>query len=394
IGFNAGEATAGAYSVKEVFAELNVPYEFAGMRRELNGAARYSDYSRSSIGGVWTYAGGVEFAPVPDIMFRGQYQRAVRAPNVGELFQGQSIGFPGANDPCADPSAATDATVRALCEATGVPSANVGNPAIQLNSQIPALFGGNPNLREETSDSWTVGVVLQPSMIPGLTITADYFDIKIKDAISVQGGSLQGLLDLCYLQIQDINSEPCQAFVGKRDAGGAITVDNPPLVSNANIAELFVKGIDAEINYTTSVPFALIGDGESRLNFNLLGTWTDKSGFVPVVGLPDTVECAGRFAGQCGEPTPEWKWFSRLSWIDGPLTTSLRWRHLGSVVSEDSVLVDAVNGIDYAAFNGVNKISSYDLFDLSFAFEVNENLSLNFGVNNLFDKLPGTPQFD
>ncbi|MEO1028079.1 MAG: TonB-dependent receptor, partial [Pseudomonadota bacterium] len=101
-GFNAGEPTEGSYDVNEFFAELNVPWEAEnGMRVELNGAVRYSDYSLEAVGGVWAYAGGASFTPIPDVTLRGQYQRAVRAPNVGELFAGTSIGFPGANDPCA-----------------------------------------------------------------------------------------------------------------------------------------------------------------------------------------------------------------------------------------------------------------------------------------------------
>ncbi|WP_284124594.1 TonB-dependent receptor plug domain-containing protein [Parerythrobacter aestuarii] len=390
IGFNAGSPTEGGYNVREFFAELNIPIleTDSGLRLEATGAARYSDYSTQAIGGVWTYAAGVEFAPVDGLTLRGQYQRAVRAPNVGELFQGQAIGFPGANDPCADPAAATNATVRALCEATGVPAANVGNPGIQLNAQIPALFGGNPNLSEETSDSWTAGVVLQPAFIPGLTITADYFDISVDNAISVAGGSLQGLLNLCYADIQDINSAACQAFVGTRNGAGAITTANPPLVGNANIASLFVSGVDLQVNYSTTLPFSLLTDtGEQTFNMNFLGTWTDTSGFVPVVGLNRTVQCAGEFANECGEPTPSFKWTARASFVDGPLTTSIRWRHLSSVKDDDDT-------VDYAAFNGVENINAYDLVDLTFSFEVNEQVTIALGVNNLFDTLPQTPTFD
>jgi outer membrane receptor protein involved in Fe transport len=395
IGFNAGTATVGSYNVKEVFGELNVPIEFGSARLELDGKARYSDYSLDAVGGVFTYAGGVTLSPIPDVILRAQYQRAVRAPNVGELFGGQSIGFPGANDPCADPANAADATVIALCTATGVPAANVGDPNIQLNAQIPALFGGNPDLEEETSDSFTAGIILQPSFLPGLTVTADYFDIKIESAISVLGGSLQGLLDLCYLQLQDLSSPACQAFVGSRNSAGAIVTENPPLVGNANIAEISTSGVDLEFNYQTTIPFSLFSDtGEQSLNLNFLGTWTESSASVPVVGQPTTIECSGRFAGQCGEPTPEFKWTSRASFTDGPVTTSLRWRHLGAVDSEDSIVVDPVNGIDYAAFNGINTIDSYDLVDLSFAFAVNENVTINLGVTNLFDTLPGAPEFD
>jgi len=392
IGFNAGSPTEGSYNVNEVFGELNIPIlgpdsgiEYLG----INGAARYSDYSLANVGGVWAYAAGIEFAPIPDIKFRGQYARAVRAPNVGELFGGQAIGFPGATDPCFSSDFLDDNPgAGAICQATGVPGANLGNSDFQLNAQIPALFGGNPNLQEETSDSWTFGVVLEPEFIPGLTITADYFDIVIEDTISVAGGSLQGLLNLCYGDIQDINSAACQPFVGIRNNDGSLTVDNPPLVSGVNIAELGVSGVDLQINYGMDLPFSLFtSGGVSDFNINFLGTWTESSYFVPVPALDRTIECAGEFANECGEPTPSFKWTSRFSWVDGPFTTSVRWRHLSSVRDDDDT-------VDYTQFNGVENINAYDLIDLTMSYEVMETATLTVGVRNLFDTLPQTPTFN
>ncbi len=388
IGFNAGEATEGSYNVKEVFAELNVPIEFGSARIDLTGAGRYSDYSLEAVGGVWTYAGGVEFAPIPDITLRGQYQRAVRAPNVGELFGGRSIGFPGATDPCSQTSASTDATIRALCIATGVPATTVGTSAVQINTQIPAIFGGNPNLQEETSDSYTAGVILQPRFIPGLTITADYFNITVEGAIATFGGGLNNALNTCYNVVQSISAPECQIFAnGARNNAGIIDVSNPPLLIQANTASLETSGIDVELNYTMTIPFSLLTDtGEQRLGLNFLGTWTDKFDSTPALGLP-TNECAGRFGNTCGSPIPKYKWTSRASFMDGPMTTSIRWRHLGAVRDDD-------DSTDYTAFNGVERIDAYDLIDLTLAFDINENATFTFGVNNVFNTLPFTPSFN
>ena len=391
IGFNAGDATEGAYNVKEIFAELNVPiFETdGGQRLELTGAARYSDYSLERVGSVWTYAGGVEFTATDGVMLRGQYQRAVRAPNVAELFGGQAIGFPGAVDPCGNPTFIADnAGASAICIAQGVPAGNVGNAAaVQLNAQIPALFGGNPNLGEETGTSWTAGVVLQPTFMPGLTVTADYFNIEVEDFITLAGGSLQGLMNLCYSG-GNANSPLCQPFVGIRNADGAITVDAPPLVGGVNAAKQEVSGIDLQVNYRTSLPFSLLTDtGESRFDLNFNGTWTETNDFTPVVGRDDLDVCAGRFGGNCGQPIASFKWASRFTWVDGPLTSTVRWRHLSAVD-------DADDSVNYAAFNGIERISAYDLIDLSFAFEASENVTVSFGVNNLFDTLPGTPTFN
>ncbi|KWV95451.1 hypothetical protein ASS64_05525 [Erythrobacter sp. AP23] len=389
-GFNAGEPTDGSYSVNEVFGELNVPIEFGSARLELNGAARYSDYSLDTVGGAFTWAAGVEFAPIPDVMFRGQYQRAIRAPNVGELFAGSAIGFPGATDPCGTADA-TSGALRQQCIANGVPAANLGNAAlIQPDSQTAAFFGGNPNLAEETSDSFTVGVVLQPSFIPGLTITADYFDIEIKDAITTI--TLQTALDLCFDgTATDVSSVNCAPFVGTRDSTGSFDRNNAPRLGGANIANLAVSGIDLEIGYTTTLPFSLMTDsGEQDLNLSFLGTWTESSTFAPDQNDPtNVIECSGFFAGNCGEPTPEFKWTARASFVDGPLTTSIRWRHLDSV-DDQGTGADP----DFATFNGIDTIDSYDLIDLTFSFEATEKLTFTVGVNNLFDTLPGTPIFD
>ena len=391
IGFNAGDPTEGAYSVKELFAEINVPiFETdGGQRLELTGAARYSDYSLDNVGSVWTYAGGAKFTVIDGVMLRGQYQRAVRAPNVAELFQGQAIGFPGTVDPCGNAAfIAANAGSRAICIGTGVPAGNVGNAAVvQLNAQIPALFGGNPNLGEETGTSWTVGAVFQPDFLPGLTITADYFNIEVDDFITVAGGSLQGLMNLCYSG-GDVNSVLCDPFRGIRNNDGAIDVDAPPLVAGINAAKQVVSGVDLQVLYNTSLPFSLLTDsGESRFDLNFNGTWTEANDFTPVVGRPDVDECAGQFGGNCGQPIASFKWASRFSWVDGPLTMSLAWTHLSGVD-------DADDSVDYAAFNGIERIGSYDLFDLSLSFEASENVTLSFGVNNLFDTLPGTPEFN
>lgn len=379
VGFNAGQPTAGAYDVREAFGEIRIPLIQDGFisRFELNGAARYSDYSLDAVGGVWTYAAGAELAPIRDITFRAQYQRAVRAPNVGELFGGQSVGFPPATDPCALPSAATDPVINAVCLATGVPAGLIGNPVLQPNAQIQGAFGGNPNLEEEVADTITLGVVLAPRFIPRLNITVDYYDIEVDNAIATAGGGVNNILNLCYNVLQDPNSAICGLI--NRDPSGVIS--GPPFVvsaNNANLASLSTSGIDFQIDYSQPLGFSALGQGESRLSFFFLGNYSDENIFTPLVDLPDEfVECAGFFGLNCGNPTPKWKWSSRLSWIDGPLTTTVRWRHVGSV-DDDDAATDFI----------VDEIGSYDLFDLAFAFNVNDNLTINMGVNNLFDKSP------
>ena len=384
IGFNGGLPTQGSYNVKEAFAELRIPISAnrPGLELlELNGAVRYSDYSLGAVGGVTTYAGGIQYAPIRDITFRGQYQKAIRAPNVGELFGGQAQNFPTATDPCAQAIAATDPTLRALCLATGVSPNTVGTRGLQLNTQIEDVEGGNPNLQEERSESYTAGVVIRPRFLPGFALTADYFNIKVDGYIATLGGGLNNTLDLCYNQLQDINSIYCQAVSAARNrsAGGVLDGTNPTQVLNANLGFLKVSGVDLGASYNTRIPFSLLTDtGEQRLNLFFQGTYTEKNDTQSVPGLPATlIECAGRFGNDCGDPTPKYKWTSRASFIDGPLTTSIRWRHLSSVRDDSDANVFSVE-----------RLNAYNLIDLSFAADLTDAFSLAIGVNNLFDKTP------
>ena len=384
LGFSTGQPTKGKYNVKEVFGELRIPlladrpfFE----RLELNGAARYSDYSLGAVGSVFTYAAGAEWAPVRDIAFRGQVQRAIRAPNVEELFGGQVNGVAAANDPCSDRTPANQtAAVRALCVATGVPAALVFTGGVQPNSQIEQLTGGNPDLQEERSDTYTFGTVVRPSFIPRLTITADYFNIKVEDQIAQAGGGTNSVLNLCYNVIQDAASSICQAIT-RNPTNGQILAPSRVDVRTANIGTLKTAGVDVQVDYTLPLAFGLASN-DSRLGFNFFGTWTDKFSRTPIADLPaQTYECAGYYGATCRAPLPKYKFTTRLTWMDGPLTTSVRMRYL-SAVKDDRISVSntAVSAIVVA------KVNAQYYFDLSAAIQVAERFTLSMGMNNVFDR--------
>lgn len=388
IGFNAGNATSGSYDVKEGFGELRIPIAanqpfFYSL--ELSVQGRYSDYSLRSIGGVGTYAFGLEWAPIRDIKFRGQYSRAVRAPNVGELFGGLQTGFPTVTDPCTTAAALAAGGLRNTCLATGVPAANIGlgvPSVLQANTQIQAQFGGNPNLNAEQSTSYTFGAVLRPSFIPRLSLTVDYFNIEIGNSIATAGGGVANILNLCYNVFQDPNNGFCRLInrnVGTGSLDGQINPNGTASVvfgGAANLSSLSTSGIDWELNYLQPLDFGLVSSS-SKLSFNFQGTWTDKNTFVPVVGQNTSIECAGFFGNTCGTPQSKWKFNSRLSWLDGPLTTSLRWRHLS-----------AVNDDDVTTLYSVERLAAYDVFDLTMAYEVTKNLTLTAGVSNIGGRTP------
>jgi outer membrane receptor protein involved in Fe transport len=392
-GFNAGQPTSGSYNVKEVFAELAIPILRDSFihRLELNGAFRYSDYSLRNVGGVETYSIGAEFAPVPDITFRGQFQRAVRAPNVQELFGGQSTGFPAASDPCSDRGTAANRTdtVRALCIASGVPAAAVFTRGVQPNAQVQGFFGGNPNLGEETSDTYTIGAVIRPSFIPRLNITVDYYNIKVEDVIGTFGGGLNSALQLCYTVAQNLTNPVCAPFIGTRNtATGALGVTQGggnPLLLSANQATLETSGVDLQVDYSLPLSFSLFGAESSKLSFFYLGTYLDKYRNTAIAAIPERVTISE------GTPTlPEYKHTARISLIDGPGTISLRWRYIDAV--QDGRIQNTFVGLTRVgtdpAVLSTPFVDEANYFDLSFGFEVNDNFTMNVGVNNLFDKRP------
>ncbi|MBB5212351.1 TonB-dependent receptor plug domain-containing protein [Microbulbifer hydrolyticus] len=376
LGFNAGKATVGSYSADEVFTEVNVPLVQgkAGVESlTLWGAARYSDYS--NIGGVTSYATALNYAPIDMVKIRAGFQQAVRAPNVSELFLGQSNGFPSADDPCAAGNVTAE-TDTALCSATGVTAGSFN----QANSQIEGLFGGNPDLQEETSNTFTFGVVVEP--MDGLDVALDYYNIEIEDAIDVLGGGVNNVLDLCYNVVKDISSPFCQAITRRSDGNVQIVE-----VLNENIGLIETSGIDLNVNYGTDLAFGI--DGGSYLSVAFNSTYLLDFDQTPIADLPERVNyCAGSFGNTCGAPRQEFNWNSRITWSSGPLTLSALVRYLGE--SDDDVIANS----DVAASDlVVPTIDAETYLDLSVGYAMSENLDLNVGIKNALDTEP-TPLGD
>lgn len=363
-----GVPSGGSYNVREFFGEVRAPI-FSTV--EINAAFRYSDYSLGNVGGVWTYGGGATWRPFRYLLLRGQYQRAVRAPSVSELFASQSTVAEAATDPCALASAATNATIRDLCIANGVPPGLVGNSGVQPNFQITGIVGGNPDLQEETSDTYSIGAVLRPT--PQLSITIDYYNISIKSAIARLGGSINNVLDLCFNAIQDANSTFCRSVVRITDG----TIGSPGGVSvlNQNIGLIETDGIDVAANYGIDTSNFV---SDSRLSISTAFSWLNNFDRTSVADLPDRINrCAGAFGLTCGEPLPEWKGTTRLSWRVGLFTTSLRWRYIGEV-TDDRVTSGRVE----ASTLPVPRVKPENYFDLSFRADM-KAISLTGGVINL-----------
>jgi len=383
LGFNAGQATEGSFDVWELFAEVDIPLvsdrpgvEYLGVW----GAYRFSDYS--NVGDVNSFAVTGNYQPIPDLRIRAGFQRATRAPNVDELFAGQAQGFPPATDPCtADNTANPSPELVAICEATGVPAGQTGVLG-QTNTQIEGLFGGNPDLIEEESDTITIGAVYEPEFLEGFDASLDYYQIEIEDAIDELGGDVQGVLDVCLEELQDPSSIFCQA-IDRRPDGNVDIVQ----VLNENIGKLETEGFDLHLNYVTPLQFGIRGES-STLALTYRGNFLTKFDVTPVAGLPRVNECDGVFGNICGRPRSEYTHNIRATWDSGPLTLSLLWRFLNEV-EDDRIENEGVPADDIV----VDELDSESYVDLTASYHFRETFRINAGVKNLFDNEP-TPVGD
>ena len=392
-GFNAAQPTEGGQKVTEIYGEARVPLleGITGFERlSVNGAFRYSKYDLDGIGGVWTYSVGGEWAPTADIAFRGQYQHAIRAPNVGELYGGRTRSGPSLIDPCSSrqPVAQQTEAVRAVCIATGVPAANVFTLVVQPDQFITQVLGGNPNVGEEVSDTKTFGVVLTPTFLPRFSLTVDYFDINLDGAIATLGGGPQNTLNLCYNILQDASSEFCDA-VNRDTFTGAIAAPDYLQTLNANTGGLKTSGIDIEANY--SVPLGGLFGEDSSLSFNTFQTWTREFTVTPVQAFPNiTNECVGAFGQNCGQPIPKWKGMTRLTLRTGPAALSLRHRYIGETTVDTYVLPSRRDGATPPPIDSLTNpvIETQHYFDLTANIQPSDSMEFTVGVRNLLNKYP------
>ena len=391
IGFNPGLPTGGDITSKEIFAEVRVPIlaELPFVQNlTLNGGYRSSDYDLEGVGRVSTYLYGIDWRVNESVAFRGQFQRAIRAPNIGDLYGGLQLNFQTLTDPCSSRNTANrSAGVRALCEATGVPAASVFGAGVQPDNIIPTRSGGNADLQEESSDTTTLGVVFTPTFLDDLVVTIDYFDIKLEGAIAQLGGGAQNTLNLCYFTVQDVNSDFCQA-VHRNTATGGITVPFSLDVLQANIGRLATIGVDLGARYGWDVGFGM--EGGSRFDINTQWTFTDKFTITPMLAVPaNRNRCAGAYGSTCGEPIPESKGVTRLTWTTGPLGVSLRHRFIDSVTTDRIVLPQSAGLTPPSAATLTNpKFDAMNYLDLSATYDFGDKAEVYAGVNNVFDTDP------
>lgn len=390
IGFGAQSPVDAKYSVKELYGEVRVPLlEGMAFAESLvfEGGLRYSRYDSNVTnlvaGGTfgnsfsnWTFKAGGEWVPTEGVRLRGLFQRAVRAPNLAELGEPRTSSTGDLeNDPCAGANPVGNAVLTQLCIDTGVRADRIGTVNGPIAGQISSFVGGNPNLTPEKSNTYSLGIVLQPRQLPGFTASVDYFNITVKNAITQF--SEQVIVDACYEQEQDANGFFCQ-LINRNPINGSLNggTDTGVDASTLNAASLKRTGID----FAASYQFNIGEDAKLRLGIN--ATRAIKSVDQPASIFP-SFDCVGLVGKTCTRPQPKWQFIQNTQLDYGPVSLLLRWRYIGKLTKDDIVL----NGADPADYV-VPVIKARSYFDLSGTVQVAERFQLRGGINNLFDKKP------
>ncbi|WP_404401872.1 TonB-dependent receptor [Idiomarina seosinensis] len=352
----------GGYNVREVFTEINLPVvEDASWANNLTVdlGYRYSDYNTS--GGEPAYKVGVDWQVNDDYKIRGTYNRAVRAPNVAELFAEQGLGLWTGTDPCAgsNPEYSPE-----QCALTGMSADQYGNVSANPAGQYNGIFGGNTNLDPELADTMTFGIVGNPT--DNFNFSVDYWNIEMEDRIGTISAEL--ILRQCA---ETGEAQYCNAIT--RSPSGDLWRGTEGFVTatNVNLAESNNTGIDANFNFNTEV-------GGGQLAVSLTGTYYMTKEVTTVPGLEGTTyDCAGKINSNCF-PQPDWRHSMNFTYSTGDWwSVGAKWRYLGSTEYDgdtDVVLGDGLGSTSY--------------LDLNASFDVTDNVSVLLGMNNALDKEP------
>jgi outer membrane receptor protein involved in Fe transport len=384
---------AGPFKVREAYGELNVPLlkDLTFVKDlTLHGAARVSDYN-SSAGTVWTYNYGGDYAPARDIRFRVNYGRAVRAPNLSETSGSLTPNFANSfQDPCRASNIGSGTQYRAAnCAADLGALLNSPSFANQAAYSLPVISGSNPNLTAEKADSWTYGVVVSPRWVPNLTISADYYDIKVKGVIT--SVSAQTIANSCY-DLPTLDNLFCRNFTRYRGSApgplGEIPgqiLGNSLIQAPLNFAKRVRRGIDTQVNYRTGL-FSGI-----RLSTNLIYTHVIKSSnYVN----PQDPNFEDRLLTELGFPDDEFVWDVDLK--KGPFTLGYRMHYLSAMYLNffedfNSLQGRAPQNADYADRQKYPAVMYHGLrgqLDLNNIAGFGKSFQIFAGVDNVFDKHP------
>nr|WP_203309741.1 TonB-dependent receptor [Sphingomonas beigongshangi] len=375
--------TAPALQVKEAYGELRIPLlKDIPLIKELtiSGAARVSDYNTTA-GTVWSYNGSAIWQPVSDLTLRASYARAVRAPNLGELYTPAGANYALIADPCSADNIAkgtNPANRQANCAAAGRPTGY----NFQYSNSLLFYSGGNPNLKAETSDSYTYGGVLQPHWIPGLSITVDYYNIRVRQAIA--SVDAQTIVNQCY-DLPTLSNQFCALFKRAGSGGGPRgevpfqILEGSLLSAGVNFGALRARGIDTSVTYTHR-----LGD---------LGQLSLRGNYTHVIQRDDFTDptrpaYVTRDLDNLG--TPSDRFTVNADFKSGPFTLGYRLRWFARQYVGDYSFYNSLNGNaptdPYYANYKFYPVVAYH--DLRLGVDATSKFNFYLGVTNLGNKHP------
>ena len=368
--------TQGSYKVDEIYIETNVPIvnDVVGIKMlSVDGAFRYSDYN--TFGDTTNYKLGIKYMPTDDVIVRASSSTAFRAPTIPELFQGSSDNSPTVVDPCStNPSA--------FCLADGVPAAGFE----PIGDQLSSTLGGNPNLTPEEADTLTLGIVYSPSYVEGLSVTLDYWDTQITNAITTVGEKL--ILDKCSETGQYCN----QITRFGSDSllyGNSIDIDN----RNVNVGGIDSSGFDFNVRYNTDISLG-------NLSINLDSTRYDTYQITQADG--SVLENAGFFNRDSGDGNfPEWKTNMTATLRAADWSATYAIRYIGEAEENfTNIEIDELSNVNSAfrveevivsgsldSYDVIRTIDAQVIHDVRFTYFM-DNLTTTVGLNNVFNEDP------
>ncbi|WP_169542515.1 TonB-dependent receptor domain-containing protein [Sphingomonas baiyangensis] len=390
-----------AFEVAELFGELRVPILSAipfAEELSLEAAGRFSDYNVGNTGQTFTYNLGVIYSPVRDIRLRASYAKSVRAPTLSDLFSTPAQTFAnGLADPCGQQNINNNPNRVRNCAAAGVPTTQTFNGITEPFTNRPAsgvagLNQGNANLNPEESRSFTVGAVIQPSFVPGLTLTVDYYDIEIEQAI--QGLTGQTIINQCYDNEGGIDNPFCAAvfrnpdgtFAGQQDViNGGVTVTIPrtgPGFFNQpfNFARFQTNGIDVDLNYRTPV-------GAGSLDLRGIVTHVFRRNNFTDISRPDF---RNRTLSELGQPRWEAQFTANLDMPTFDLFYQIRYLDKQIISGNEFETFFPFDGRDPLNPDANNFVFYPETFyhNVRLGIKASEDHRFYLGVDNLLDTLP------
>ncbi len=372
--------TSGEIEYREIFGELRVPLvSKVRLINELSveGGARYTDPRGNS--NYWTYKLAGVYSPIPELRLRGSYNKAVRTPNVRELFAPTSFTNAGATpDQCAG---TTPIATLAQCANTGVTAAQYGQITQCPGSGCLIQIGGNPAIKPETANSLTYGGTVS---VGATTLSVDFYRIKIKGLIGAVGGGTA--FRNC---LSGVDPFFCGLIVRNPTTGNLFGDGAFIIGTNTNTGFATRKGLD--IATSTRLPLDNVGlIGLGTLKLNASGSWLFSAKSQTLPGLP-VLECVGLYGFSCpGTSVIKWRHQARLTWdIPKAPSLSLNWRHFDGL-KLDALEPDPALQVRGATFSDVvdARQGSRDYFDLAVNWDLSNGIAMRAGVNNIFDRDP------